>query len=768
MIPTQSVRLLPFLAAFLWAVLAAGPTRAHDVTVALDAPAAASLTGTVDELVIEDRVNGTLLHVHTLRQDDGSAATLSGVGAETLQKGSRAEVTGALRGSTLEVTGYSVLAAAPIADNGSAAAPNEKQVQGTLVLWHKDYFAEGHGEYGFAVYTDAAQMAPLNLTLSPGMLRPGSKVIASGTTGADGVTLDTTQITVLALPSATPNKGGGGGGGGGPTPTTNNVLVLPITFAGSGADPFTTAEIDQVMRTNTLSTAAYYKEVSYGQQLLDVTVACQTTKPSGCANNTDSNGWLVTSSTLPGGCDFTTMGELADAAATAAGYDISSYNNRFYVLPGGSGCGWAGLAYVGFPYQAWSAGYNALWVYGHELGHNFTLYHAGSLDCAPQVLGGTCSLAEYGDRFDVMGNNTNTGQQMHFNATQKALLGWIPASSVITQTSGTKTYNLAPLEAGGQSTYAVKIPVAADTNRTYWIEYRQPTGLFDATLSAYPNKGAIIHVAEPFDYPCTGGCFADDTQILDMTPGTAGDFFDAALLVGQTYTDSTYNVRITVNSATVTALNVTVAVAGAPPTPTTTTIASSVNPSTVGASVIFTASVTGSSPTGSVNFTDGESSIAGCAAVTLTGSGNTRSAQCSTGALTQGTHSIVASYGGDSGNAASASAPLSEVVNAGSGGGTKLSSSLNPAQVKQSVTFTATVTGTSPTGKVSFTSNGVAIAHCSSVVLTGSGNSKTAKCATSFASAATYTIGASYSGDGSNAPSSAPTLSEVVAGNAKH
>ena len=128
---------------------------------------------------------------------------------------------------------------------------------------------------------------------------------------------------------------------------------------------------------------------------------------------------------LPASCDFTTMGDLADAAATAAGYNISNYINRFYVWPGDSGCGWAGLAYVGFPYQAWSAGYNALWVYGHELGHNFTLYHAGSLDCAPQVLGGTCSLAEYGDRFDVMGNNASTGQQMHFNATQKALLGWI-------------------------------------------------------------------------------------------------------------------------------------------------------------------------------------------------------------------------------------------------------------------------------------------------------------------------------------------------------
>src|SRR5208283_1058416 len=252
MVPTQSIRLLPFVAALLWAVLAAGPAPAHDVATVLQAPAPATLTGTVDELVIEDRVNGTVVHVHTLRQDDGSMVALSGEGSETLQKDSRVEATGNLRGTTLDLTGYSVLAAASPA-GGAAAAPDQKQVQGTLVLWHKDYFAEGRGEYGFAVYTDAAQMAPLNLTLSPGMLRPGTKVIASGTTDPDGVTLDTTQITILALPPVKPDQGGGGG----PTATTNNVLVMPIKFANSAtSDPFTPLEIDQVMRTNTLSTAA--------------------------------------------------------------------------------------------------------------------------------------------------------------------------------------------------------------------------------------------------------------------------------------------------------------------------------------------------------------------------------------------------------------------------------------------------------------------------------------------------------------------------------
>ncbi|TMH14244.1 MAG: hypothetical protein E6H68_11760 [Betaproteobacteria bacterium] len=462
--------------------------------------------------------------------------------------------------------------------------------------------------------------------------------------------------------------------------------------------------------------------------------------------------WLLSASAVPSTCDYTAIGNAGDAAATAAGFVLANYQNRFYVFPSRGDCGWAGLAYVGYG-QAWSNGYNQLSVYAHELGHNFNLLHAASLYCPGQAIGGgSCGSEEYGDPFDVMGNIS----AMHFNAAQKSILNWIPAASVKTHTAGSATYTLSPIESAGGTTYAVKIPAAA--NRTYWLEYRQPIG-FDSGMSSYPNNGAQIRVSSPFEGLCTG-C-GDDTELLDMTPGTANNFGDGALIVGQTYVDSNYGTTISVLAANASALTVQVTAPGG--SPTTTTLVSSLNPSTAGASVTFTATVTGSAPTGSVNFKDGGTSISGCTSSAVTGAGNTRTAICITSGLAAGTHTIVAAYSGDSGNAGSSSGPLSQVVNQGiSTSTTALTSSLNPSTSGASVTFTATVTGTAPTGSVNFQDGGISISGCATSAVSGAGNTRTASCTTSALAVGGHSIVGSYSGDAGNAASSSVVLSQVV------
>ena len=157
---------------------------------------------------------------------------------------------------------------------------------------------------------------------------------------------------------------------------------------------------------------------------------------------------------------------------------------------------------------------------------------------------------------------------------------------------------------------------------------------------------------------------------------------------------------------------------------TATTLGSSINPSSVGASIVFTATTSGTGPTGTVNFRDGLNSIPGCSAVALSGSGNARVASCTTASLGAGAHSVTAAYSGDATNAASTSAALTQTVNKVASA-TGIATSLTPTLAGSSVTFTATVSGSAPTGG-RFQGWQHVDRGCSAVGLTGSGNVRTA------------------------------------------
>jgi hypothetical protein len=95
------------------------------------------------------------------------------------------------------------------------------------------------------------------------------------------------------------------------------------------------------------------------------------------------------------------------------------------------------------------------------------------------------------------------------------------------------------------------------------------------------------------------------------------------------------------------------------PASTATSVASSLNPSTFGQTVTFTATVqvsSGSSPTGTVTFLDGVTALG-------TGSLTNSTAQFSTSVLAVGSHSVTVKYNGDANFTGSTSTVLTQVVN---------------------------------------------------------------------------------------------------------
>ncbi len=624
-------------AVFSVALLAGQPVVAHNVDPLESAPKAPAvaaqvevLAGEVKELIVEDRVASVTIRYRSLVLADGTHVKLQGESVERLANHSHVEVTGRRNGKTLFVSEVREIGRAT---QKATSTSEVRQVEGELRMYHVDYFETSKSTFEFEVYGANDEITQLRLDVRPEALQRGMRVVVSGFVLPDGA-IEPDAIAITALPDDPPDKASL------KATTTDKVLVILMRFTDSPAQPFTQAQVQATMAggPGSGSVAEYYKEVSFGQQLLNVTVT----------------PWLATGAATPANCAWQTMGTLGRNAATAAGYTLSSYQKLVYVFPRVPSCGWIGLGYIGAS-GVWVNGSNSVLVYGHELGHNFGLSHAGSLDCGANPIGGSCSSSEYGDPFGIMGNATT----MHFNAVQKSELGWISSAAVKTHTTGTATYTLNPIETAGGSAYAVKIRAAA--NRTYWLEYRRPTG-FDAGLASYPNNGAQVRVATPFETLC-GGCdsYSDDTQFLDMTPATS-TFTDGTLLAGRSFTDSTYGITFNVLTATATAL--TVQVVGPGGSVSTTTVASALNPSTLGVSVAFTGTVTGTSPTGTVTFTANGSTITGCSAVALVGTGNTRTAVCATAALAAGSHSIVARYNGDGSNPTSTSTTLTQTVNA--------------------------------------------------------------------------------------------------------
>lgn len=185
---------------------------------------------------------------------------------------------------------------------------------------------------------------------------------------------------------------------------------------------------------------------------------------------------------------------------------------------------------------------------------------------------------------------------------------------------------------------------------------------------------------------------------------------------------------------------------------TATSLTSSLNPAVYGQTVVFHATVTssGGTPTGNVIFYDRDYALG---TVALSGG----SAAFTMSSFYVGAHSITAAYQGTGQFNVSTSAALNQVVNVATTA-TSLTPSLNPVNVNQHVTYTATVAsqyGGAATGTITFMDGSAAVA-----TVTLSGNQATYR--TKYGSLGSHTITAIYSGDGNDSASASPAITENV------
>jgi YD repeat-containing protein len=166
--------------------------------------------------------------------------------------------------------------------------------------------------------------------------------------------------------------------------------------------------------------------------------------------------------------------------------------------------------------------------------------------------------------------------------------------------------------------------------------------------------------------------------------------------------------------------------------------------------VTLSAVVYGASPSGTVTFSEGATTLGTATVGNVSASSGSASttAQFSMG----GAHTIVATYSGDANNAAT-SATFVESFQGMSA--VSLAASASSIPHSQPVSLTATVTGGSPSGTITFVDGGTPIG---TATLSGG----TASLTTSTLSVGSHTIAATYNGDSGNAASSSQAVTLTV------
>jgi hypothetical protein len=382
----------------------------------------------------------------------------------------------------------------------TTAAGATSSYSGKLEIRHSDDFRHDRSATRYTLVR-GGRRTRLALASAP-RIASGSSVVVKGRRAGSVVVgaVRPQHVLVHAATTATgPHK-------------TAVILVKP---AGATA-PWTPDYVRQRIFADPDSTNAFYQEDSYGRVSLAGKVR----------TDGDVYGWYDVAGVDT--CATNTIASNAKSAAAADGFSATGYQHIIYVFPYQSSCGgWAGLGELPGT-QSWMNGYIEPWVVAHELGHNMGLHHASSYTCtdaggAPASIGPNCTASEYGDLYDVMGDDA-----WHNNAWHLRQIGFLDAANVQTATAnGTYTINSTATH-GGIQLLRIRRP---NSSLYYDLSLRSASGVFDTFAPTDPVvQGVSIHT-DPDPSVVT------QSLVIDTTPGSPGGFQDAALTPGRTFTD---------------------------------------------------------------------------------------------------------------------------------------------------------------------------------------------------------------------------------------
>ena len=325
--------------------------------------------------------------------------------------------------------------------------------------------------------------------------------------------------------------------------------------------------------------------------------------------------------------------------------------------------------------------------------------------------------------------------------------------------AGTASFSGSTLSIGLHTLSAIYSgdPDHAATTATLTQHIVESTSTSLTSSAPNANAGASVtwtaSVAGSNKQPITGTItFQDGTTALAAIPvnaSGAASYNSAALAIGTHTMTAVYSGDTLNQNSSSTPLLETVILAS-----TSTSLISSANPTYAGANLTLTASVSGNGgvPTGTLVMRDG-TAVLGTLPVSATGA-----ATLTLSTLAPGTHNLTATYSGDTNDATSTSATLTQSIVQQTTATT--SSSANPSNIQDSVAITVAVfsglAANPPTGLVTLTDGANVIGTASVDAL---GNAHFTLTAPALGQ---HSLVATYAGDSHNSPATAPALIQNV------